>query len=71
MAKRKNKQLKKRKILNKSDRKFWAGALAMLLAISFYVDLLDFKTKIFGGSIVSIAIALGIVYLIWSLIKKN
>jgi len=57
--------------LNRSDRRFWAGALATLLAISFYVDLLDFKTKVLGGSIISIVIALGIIYLIWSLIKKT
>lgn len=57
--------------LNKSDRKFWAGALATLLAISFYVDLLDFKTKVLEGSAISLLIAIGIIYLIWSLIRKN
>jgi uncharacterized membrane protein required for colicin V production len=57
--------------LNKSDKKFWAGALSVLLAISFYVDLLDFKTKVLEGSVVTIGIALGIIYLIWMLVRKN
>lgn len=57
--------------INKSDKKFWAGALAMMLAISFYVDLLDFKTKLLDGSIVTILIALGLIYLIWRLIRNN
>lgn len=59
------------KILSKEDKKFWAGALAMLLAISFYVDLLDFKTKVIEGSAITILIAFGIIYLIWMLIRKN
>jgi len=33
------------KILSKEDKKFWAGALAMLLAISFYVDYWILKQK--------------------------
>jgi hypothetical protein len=57
--------------INKSDKKFWAGALAMLLAVSFYVDLLDFKTRVLDGSIITVGIALGIIYLIWRLIRKN
>ncbi len=60
-----------KKTLSKEDRKFWAGALAMLLAVSFYVDLLDFKTKVLDGSIVTMGIALGIIYLIWRLIRKQ
>lgn len=60
----------KRTKLTKSDKKFWAGALSTLLAISFYVDLLDFKTKVLEGDIFTILIALGIIYLIWRLIRK-
>ena len=59
------------KKLTKEDKKFWAGALAMLLAVSFYVDLLDFKTKVLSGSITSILIAGGIIFLIWRLVRKN
>ena len=57
--------------LSKSDRKYWAGVLSTFLAISFYVDLLDFKTKVLGGDLLTIAITFGIVYLIWRLVINS